>query len=125
MTGDKGHTGSVVAVRKGYSGIGRHRDGRSHPGHNFEGNPGSDQFLGFLTASPEDKRITTLEAHHHMVPSLFHQQPVDVALAHGVIAAFLAHIDPFGLGRSKGEELLVGQIIIDDHFGPLEQRLAL
>ena len=118
MAGDEGDRGGDVAVGEGYAGIGGCADAGGDPRDDLKGDSGLDQRLAFLAAAAEDERVAPLEAGHDLpFQRLFHQQFVDLALLMVVGAADLAGIDQLGIGGGMLEQLLVGQIVVEDDIG--------
>ena len=65
--------------------------------HDFKGDTGFYQHLGFFAAAAEYKRVSAFKAGNNPPGfCLIHQQAVDLILGKGMVAAFFAHIDQFG-----------------------------
>ena len=118
MSGDKGHLGAASAVGDRDAGIGRGRDGRGHSGHYLKGYAPAEQVGGLLAAPPEHKGIAALKAGDHLaLHGQITDEPADILLAHGVVAALFAHIYALGTSRGQVQELGVGQIVIHHGVG--------
>ena len=103
------------------SGISRHRHRRGYPRHYLVADTCLRQGLGFLTPSPQHKRVAALESHHGFpFPGFIDQQPVYLALGFGVLARSLTHVYFFHTRRRLLKQVLVEQVIVDHYLGFIE-----
>ena len=102
------------------AGIGGTAGCRSNARDDLERHTLFGQGVDFLTAATEDKGIAALESHDALAfLRLVSEQPVDVFLAHGVVVALLADIDPFSIASGHVENGLCDQPVIDDDISLL------
>ena len=110
-----------AAVRDGDTGAFRRGDGRSDAGHDFVGDAVRQQRFDFLAAAAEQKRVAALEAHDvASVQRFAHDQGFDLALRHGVTAAFLAHVDAARGAGHQRQHAVADEAVEDHDFGAFQ-----
>ena len=83
--------------------------------------PRRRQRLRLLTTTPKDKRIAAFQPHDPLSSArFFHQQRVDVALLHRVLARLFSRVDDFRARRSPLQNLRIAEVIVHDHIGALD-----
>src|SRR5574337_1974181 len=98
-------------------GVGRHRHCGSHPGNHLKLDPSLRQHFRFLSSSPKDKRIASLQPHDH-VPCVcsLNQQTVNGLLFGVFSSAPSSDIESLGTVLCMGKEDGIGQIIVENHI---------
>ena len=77
--------------------------------------------MGLLAAAAQDKGIAALEPHYRLAGGgPFRQEFIDLRLGQSLAAAFLAHKDALGAGRSRVQQGRIQQAVIDHHLGLLQ-----
>ena len=87
--------------------------GRGHAGNNFDGETGLTQCDNLLATTTKDKGISSFQP-HNMLAGLCarHEKLVDSSLAHDVIGAAFAHVNPSGATAGKVEDCVIDKPVI-------------
>ena len=98
MPRDESHGGGVLAMRERDAGIGREAQRRGHAGHDLEGNRRFGERFDLLAATPENKWVAALQAHHSPAAArALHQHGADFFLGKLVLGALLTDVHALGL----------------------------
>lgn len=126
VAGDKGDDRRVAAVGEGNSAVGSDAEGRGDAGNDFERDAGGGEGFDLFAAPSEDERISALEADN--VPTAagtLDQHIRDFVLRIRVIGALFAHIDTLGMSGREAQDLIAGEVVIEDGVGFGENAAAL
>ena len=119
VSGEYGELRRVFAVSYGNSRIGRRGDCGADSRHDLEFQTGLHQFLGFLAAATEYKRIAAFEPHDALsFRRLLHEQRVGFILLQRMLIGALAGVDDFRARRCPFEDLGIAERVVHDHVCP-------
>ena len=95
------------------------------PGTTSNGIPAAIQGLGFFAAATENKRIAALESNDiFALPGVLDQQRFDLTLVSAMFSRLLTDIDQLRFSGSKLQQLMVRQLIEENHLRRFEAALA-
>ena len=126
VPGDEGDGGGVLAMGERHAGVGGNAEGSGHAGHDFKGYAGIGQGLGFFAAAAEEEGVAALEAHHGQAAArALDEQAADFLLRECVRRFLFADVEAFGVGWGEREEGGVGQMVVENGVGLLEDAASL
>ena len=125
VAGDEGDGRSMFAMGERDSGVGGDAQRRGHAGYDLKRDAGIGQRFGFFAAAAEDEGVAAFEADYGESAA----RPVDEHAADFVLREFVrgflfADVDAFGAGRGEIEEGRVGEVIVENGVGLLEDAAA-
>ena len=125
VAGDEGDGGGVLAMGERDAGVGGDAEGRGDAGHDLERDAGIGQGFGFFAAAAEDEGVAAFEADYgESAARAVDEHAADFVLREFVGGFFLADVDALGVGRGEIEEGGVGEVIVEDGVGLLEDAAA-
>ena len=103
------------------SSVGRTGNRRRDPGNDFKRYSSLRQLFRFLTTSPKDHRVTTLQAGNHFpLQRFFNNERVDLILGNGVIRRTLSGEDQFTSLLGPRHQFRTGECIINEDIAFLD-----
>lgn len=121
MAGHEGHSGCRRAVGHGNAGIGEPADRGGHAGHDVERDVGGDQRERFLTTTPEQERVATLQAQDAFALACQGDQAGgNIRLSGRWLATAFAGINQRRVCLGEGQNTVIHQRVVDHHVGRLQ-----
>ena len=98
---------------------------RGHAGHDLKRDAGIGQRFGFFAAAAEDEGVAAFEADYgEAAARAVDEHAADFVLGEFVGGFLFADVDAFGVGRGEIEEGRVGEVIVENGVGLLEDAAA-
>ena len=97
-----------------------------HARHDLERNPGRGEFLGFLAAAAEQRRIATRQPHDGFaLRGVRAHQPADGLLRHAASAGLFPHAEQMGVRLGEIQDADIDEGVVDNHVRGFQATPAL
>ncbi len=112
---DECHQLGMVAMGERHAAVGRDPEGRRHAGDHFERNAGVGQSFQLFAAASEDEWVAAFQTHDREAAArAVDHHAADLFLRECMDGFLLTDVDAFAIFGSQIEEVLVGEVIVED-----------
>src|SRR5579871_4964462 len=126
VPGDEGHQLGVIAMRQRHTAISCDSERRRNARDNFKLDAGIGQRFQFFAAAAEYERIAAFEPDHGEPASRpLNHHAGDFFLREGVYGFLLADVDAFAVLGRELEQVLAGEVIVEDCVSACEELATL